>query len=337
MGGATVTFLPVLHPILLALVVLPVLGLAVWMLVRAQGSLPRLTWILRVLLVIACGALALRPGLPDGSAQTLATDVDIVIVVDNTTSITAEDWAGDAPRIDGVRADVEALAAAYPGARFALISSDNEASLRLPLTTDATALVSSLEVMRPPVTTHSRGTSIGAAATLAQETLERAEEASPDRARMLFYLGDGEQTRESEPESFAQSADLIAGGGVLGYGTAEGGPMREVTGRVDGDDAEYLQYEGSDALSVIDEENLQTIADALGVAYQHRSADAEATFPDPPRVQVAESGGETLGARIDLSWIAALVVAALVLWEVGLASARLRRTLALARPGGDAR
>ncbi|GMA89838.1 VWA domain-containing protein [Homoserinibacter gongjuensis] len=217
------TFHPVLPVLLVVVIVLPFAALAVWRLVRARGAGSRMRWAARVVLVLACGALLLRPGVPGGTVETLATDVDVVLLVDTTASIVAEDWDGDAPRLDGVRADVERIVASYPGARFALITFDAEASLRVPLTTDTTALATSLAVLRPEPTANSRGSSVGIAAEQLETTLEAAASASPDRARMVFYFGDGEQTASTEPESFAASAREVASGAVFGYGTDAGG------------------------------------------------------------------------------------------------------------------
>lgn len=206
-----------------------------------------------------------------------------MLVVDTTASIVAEDWNGDEPRLDGVRADVQTIVDEYPGARFALITFDASADLRMPLTTDTTALVSSLEVLRPEVTSQSRGSSIGIANQLLTDTLSNAAEASPERSRMVFYFGDGEQTVTTAPEPFDGSEKFTDAGAVLGYGTAEGGPMKLTTGGVEGSSSEYIEYQGANALSVIDEANLEAIAAELGVEYQHRTADAELTLPDAPR------------------------------------------------------
>src|SRR5699024_6629960 len=121
----------------------------------------RLVWLLRILLVLACGALALRPALPSGTAQAVTADLDVFLVVDSTTSITAEDWGGTEPRLAGVRSDVEAIVDAYPGARYSLITFDNHATQRLPMTTDVNAVFSALEVLRPPTTAYARGSDIG--------------------------------------------------------------------------------------------------------------------------------------------------------------------------------
>ncbi len=334
---------PVLHPLLLVLLFAPVVALAVWLIVRGgpstgsttQGSASgaaraksgaRVLWALRLLLLLACFVMLLRPGIPGGATQTLATDTDtdIVLVVDTTASIVAEDWDDGRPRLDGVREDVRAIVEEYPGARFALITSDAAAELRMPLTTDTTALIGSLDVLRPEVTSQSRGSSIGIAAPLLSETLAAAAESSPDRARMVFYFGDGEQTVETAPEPFTASAKYTDAGGVFGYGTAEGGPMR-ITGGGLGADEGYIEYEGANALSVIDERNLATVAEQLGVEYEHRTADAAPSLPAAPSTTTSYAESGEVGNVTELYWIAALVIVALLGVEL------LRATMLIAR------
>ena len=332
------SFLPIAPPALIALLAIAAVGIVVWRLIADADR--RGAWIPRLFLVLACTLLALRPGLPDGSAQQVVADVDVVLVVDSTTSMVAEDWNGE-PRLDGVRADVQQLIDAYPGARFSLITFDNSASQRLPLTTDVDAVMSALEVLTPPTTAYARGSDIGVAAPLLAQVLTAQDDAADDfaqastvtaagsaRAQFVFYFGDGEQTAETDPTSFAGAANLVSGGAVLGYGTAEGGRMRVDTGRL-GDDAapEYLQYDGSDALSFIDEQNLAGVAADLGVGYAHRTPDAPLSLPEPPRVSASLADSASVGARNELSWILALVVAGLLAWELAGAARRMRQTI----------
>ncbi|MDQ4215788.1 VWA domain-containing protein [Microbacterium capsulatum] len=359
---------PVIAPLLAILLVLPVLAAAVWMLVRsipvverakrnetrlvADGvssrsrfARPRSTtggvtiWALRILLVLACGVLLLRPGIPGGQVRTLASATDVVIAVDTTASMVAEDWNGKEQRLAGIRADVRALVAAYPGARFALLTFDANPILRLPLTTDSGALVSAVDVLQPEVTRQSKGSSIGIANRLVAQTLQSAQKASPDRARLFFYLGDGEQTVTSSPESFSGAKQYVSGGGVLGYGTAAGGPMRETTGAFGGAGA-YIQYQGANALSRIDEKNLQRIASDLGVTYQHRTAQKKAAFPPAPTSTDAYRENDPLTQPTDLSWIVALVIVALLCVEIARATTLVVRMRGLSirpqTPGGDA-
>ena len=329
-------FQPVLNIFLLVLLCAPVAALAVLALVKANGR-GRALWAMRLVLLLACFVLFLRPGIPGGATQTLATDTDIVLVVDTTASIVAEDWDGDQPRLDGVRADVQAIVDEYPGARFALITFDASADLRLPLTTDTTALVSSLEVLRPEVTSQSRGSSIGIANQLLADTLSNAAESSPDRSRMVFYFGDGEQTVTSAPEPFDGSEKLTDAGAVFGYGTAEGGPMKLTTGSVGDSSSEYIEYEGANALSVIDEKNLEAIAAELGVPYEHRTADAEPELPEAPSTTTSYAESGSVGSVTELYWIAALVIVALLGVELTRASMLVARLRLLRAPSAPHR
>lgn len=311
---------PLLPVALVVVLTLAVAGFAAWRLVATRG-VTRLAWVGRVGIVLACGLLLLRPGIAGGSAETLATEVDVVIVVDSTASIVAEDWNGREPRLDGVRADVDEILAGYPGARFALLSFDSAALIRVPLTTDATAVASSMSVLRPEVTSRSQGSSVGVAAELLERTLRAAADLTPERSRLVFYLGDGEQTSSDSVESFAGSADVIAGGAVLGYGTTSGGQMRRTDAGVGGP-GEYIEYQGSRALSTIDPQNLEGIADDLGVTYQQRSADAALELPEVPPTQVVTTDATT-GSVAELSWILALVIALLLAVELARATSSL--------------
>ncbi len=343
-------FQPVLHPLLLVLLCAPVAAIAVRALVRSAGAPAgaagtaastsprsrvqhRLLWVLRLVLLLACFAMLLRPGIPGGSTQTLATDTDVVLVVDTTASIVAEDWDGDRPRLDGVREDIQSIVEEYPGARFALITFDAAAELRMPLTTDATALMSSMEVLRPEVTSQSRGSSIGIANQLLAETLEAAADRSPDRSRMVFYFGDGEQTASTPPESFRSSQKYADSGMVFGYGTAEGGAMRLTTGSVGSPGSEeYIEYQGAPAKSVIDEQTLQTLAGELGIEYQHRTSDAAPVLPAAPTTTTSYSESGSVGNVIELYWIAAIVAVAVLGFELTRATMLIARLRGLRAP-----
>lgn len=316
-------FQPVLNLLLILLLAAPVAAAIVFAFLR-QPKL-RWLWALRFVLLLACIGLVLRPGIPGGNAQTLATDTDIVLAVDTTASIVAEDWNGDEPRLTGVREDIAAIVAAYPGARFSLITFDRDAQVRLPLTTDTTALTSALEVLQPEVTAYSAGSSIGVAADVLRSSLQQAADSAPDRSRMVFYFGDGEQTVSGAPESFSSSSQYVDGGAVFGYGTAEGGPMRITTGTLGDSTVEYIEYQGEQALSVIDEANLETIADELGVGYEHREAGTTPSLPEAPTTTVNYSDSGETGSLIELYWIFAAIIVVILGIEIARGTALIVR------------
>ena len=272
-------------------------------------------------------------------------------MVDTTSSMAAEDWSNpDGPtltdddgtpmtRLDAARDDIAAISDALVGAQFSLVTFDSVSVQRVPLTSDATALVSAAEVMTQEVTFYSRGSGIDAPLAFMTTLLGDAQEAHPNRQRVIFYLGDGEQTKEGAPLSFAPLASLTGGGAVLGYGTDDGGLMRAFDGFSRDDIPGSPTYildpaTGTPAESSIDEDNLAAVASQLGVRYLHRSPDEGINRAvagiEVGAVTVRPGGG---GGRVEFYWLFALPIAAIALREVVLIGASL---LASRRRGGGA-
>jgi Ca-activated chloride channel family protein len=337
-----------LQPILPWWVMVPLIAAVVvflgWRLVQASREHSagiRRDWLFRSALVLLLLAAALRPGVPGGSSQAAAVDVNVFFVVDTSSSIAAEDY-GVSPRLDGVRQDIMAIAGELAGARFTLLTFDSNAIVRMPLTTDTTALDTSVSVLQPQVTAFSKGSSVTAAGTLLADRLRAARDSHPERPRLVYYLGDGEQTIAKAPEAIRLDGGLVDGGAVLGYGTADGGRMKENTGQGSGQDAGagYIQDgssgTGKDAISIIDEDRLQGIAGQLGVPYVHRSA-GDPVAPmmqaaDPGEFQRASEDGDAAG-RSELYWLFAAGAFLLALRETVLVLRHWRQL----RPGPGAR
>lgn len=317
------SFSPVIHPLVLFLFGVAAFTVVTLALIRSSSGPARARWALRALLVLTCVLMLLRPGIPGGKVEVFAENADIFIVVDTSASMIAEDWGDGEPRLAGVREDVQAIVDRYPGARFSLVTFDSTTAVRLPLTTDATALMAGISVLTPEVTEHSRGSSITEAQGVLAQLLQAANVSGADRARLVFYFGDGEQTSYADPGSFTSSKAYVGAGYVFGYGTEEGGPMR----RTSADPAatpEYIEYLGERALSVIDEANLQLIADQLEVGYAHRTSGEPIDLPDTPATTTRNATGE-VGAVIDLYWIPALAAGLLLAIDIALLTASVVR------------
>ncbi|MDV3220898.1 VWA domain-containing protein [Intrasporangium sp.] len=282
--------------------------------------------------VVLLGVAALRPGVPGDEVEATATNLNVYFVVDTTSSIIAEDWGGENPRVAGVRGDVADLALALSGARYSIVTFDQVARVRLPLTTDTTALDAALATLLPEPAEYSRGSSVTVADERLGTLLQQAAERHPERGRIVFYLGDGEQTAEGEPPPFTIPSELIHGGAVLGYGTSEGGRMKSTRARYD-ESASYLQdpTTGADAVSVIDEDRLRQLAGQLGLPYHHRVA-GESVLPVVDGIDLARYGSteelerERVRARRELYWPLLLGVAGIAAWELGAGLAGLSQT-----------
>ena len=313
-----------------------------WRLVVTPGLRTRLAWLMRVVAVLLLAAVAAQPVIPAPPAERAVVEggLEVYIAVDTTSSIAAEDWANGAPRLDGVKADIRSIAESLNGASFALVTFDGAVTQRVPLTTDATALVSAADVLTQEITAYSQGSSVDEAVPDLADLLGQSAADNPRQRRVLFYLGDGEQTSGQAPGSFESLAPLLSGGAVLGYGTTEGGTMREFDGGYTDPllQTNYIQDYSSgapvDAVSRIDENQLGLIASQLGVGYTHRTAgqsiDSLLSTFDVGDVTTTDGAR---GVRTELYWIPAIPLGLVALVEILL----LAGALAELKPRGAPR
>lgn len=274
--------------------------LVAWLVLGASWKVLRLSawWAVAAVLALT-GLSSLQPGRSAEEDSEAPAGLDVVIVVDRTTSMGAEDYDGNRPRMEGVAADLAALVSDLGPACFAVITSDNVATVAVPWTTDARAVVSLASTLGWREESFGNGSDIADAAPLAQELLTASASARPEARRLFLYLGDGEQTSPDPPGSFASIQDQLSAAIVLGYGTEEGGQMRQSP-----DSEDLVTRNGAVQLSHLDEENLRTIAEQVGGVYEHRSAPGgfSSSLPAPAPAVLGDSGG---GAS--LAWVPAAV------------------------------
>lgn len=236
------------------------------------------SWFLSVGIILSILGATLNPGivsdvvetnLTDSSEDSPESDFDIYFVIDTTSSIAAEDWADGQTRLTGVKSDVKTIVDQYPGARYSLMTFDNVASTKVPMTNDSSAVLATIGSLQQEVTGNSKGSSVGEAAGLLTETLK--QNATNDKKSLVFLFSDGEQTSSLPIESFSDASSYVASGLVLGYGTDEGGKMKQRIGYDQPSDDYIRDRDNQDAISKIDETNLQNIASDLGVEYLHRA------------------------------------------------------------------
>ncbi|MDR0595074.1 MAG: VWA domain-containing protein [Bifidobacteriaceae bacterium] len=323
----------------IGLLVVGLAGVAVWGGWRVRPWWP--TWLRRGSLLALTGVIVWNPtfGVEDVTIQ--AADADVLVLVDTSPSAAAEDWDGSAPRLDGVKSDLAALASHYAGSHIAIMTFDSSARLLMPLSTDPGAALAAAETLTPLPAWRASGSSISAALPLLLSTLERLAEEHPERARLVYYLGDGEQTTDEPVEDFAAAAGLIDGGAVFGYGTAQGGKMLEHQETVMGEPvgpAEYIRGpDGELGVSRIDEDALRQVASGLGVEYVHRTA----SDPVAQGFWAGELPQRTLADEASLGrpvgFLVALPALALLVWELALAFGRAGRAKAASASGARAR
>ncbi|GAA2240709.1 VWA domain-containing protein [Rarobacter faecitabidus] len=333
-------FLPVYWIVAIAVTLLAACAGA-WLLAKrsgaasAAGSANTLRWLRRAAVVLVLTFVAAGPAIEHDEVTTYASGVEIYLVVDRTGSMAAEDYGDGDTRLSGVRTDLRALAAENTGARFSIITFDSIASQQLPLSSDVRAVNAWADTLTQELSSLSTGSLVDRPLDSLTRALQDSAEQAPDHERYVYFFSDGENTANGVPGSYASLSSLISGGAVLGYGTKEGGRMKvnDPTGTTSGYIKDPTQDGEPDAISVLDEASLQSVAQQLGVPYVLRSPGVPIGNVVPAVNSSATAQATTRTVRVyqPLLWPFALVGAALLLWELGALVARATRPVGVNR------
>ena len=338
--------------------------LTVCIIPAVRGDGPRWKWFARMG-VVAVLALALaRPGIPiKSSVEEYEAAADVYFLVDTTTSMAAEDYDGDATRLEGVKEDMLELAEQFPGTRLSIITFGSTAATIMPLTTDHAAFASAVDVLSPEMSMNSKGSSITEAGAELDKRITSNHEDRPENKNLVFYFGDGEQTINAPADSWASFAPQVDSGAVFGYGTSQGGKMKEPQpfgygGQGDGPglgdpgdpnapdgsgggDPEYIRDgQGNPGISKIDESNLKQLSTDLGVKYHHRDGGASMSSvykaPKYDQTLVKKDGRVTVD---EYFWVPLILVFAWIGVEMvfGVRELLRLRTIQPSRRGGPSR
>ena len=342
-------FRPVFHVVVLGIIA--VLG-ALFVFLSAKRATRRhvMDVLRRFLIVVAVIIMGAGPSI-HGEAQEVTSTLEVYFVIDRTGSMAAEDWDGNKPRIDGVRNDVAIMMNILTGSRFSIMSWDSKVHTDLPLTSDASAVISYMDSFDRELSSSSQGSSLNRPAQDLAKLLKKNKERHPQNVRALFVFSDGETSNQnhwtSAPSGEASDWDAVKeyidGGLILGYGTEEGGPMKVLrlgdSGSQSGGEPEYIhdlsQPGNPIAISKIDEAALKDVASRVGVDYVH-SPDKSAIESHARSVldkasTLAESRNLKDTYRY-IIWPFALLLGGLLAWEgatLALRAQQLRNSHAI--------
>src|SRR3546814_1938 len=188
---------PIIPAWLVVILALGLLGLAAWFLIKRPRE--RLDWTVRALMVVAVAGILLRPGIGESGTGSVVTDMEILVVVDRTTSMSAQDWNGSEARLEGVKRDLTELTDQFPGARFSLITFGRFTRTELPYSSDSGAFLAVVDTMSTEGAFDGAGSSVSIAHDEMLETLKRSAEKREDRQRMVVFVSDGENRSEEHP------------------------------------------------------------------------------------------------------------------------------------------
>ena len=259
------------NPIIPLVVIIPLLticlvGYSAAVIIKKIGIAGKILRILRVAVIIALVFMInLRIMTKKYNVDVELKNIDVLFVVDTTISMWAEDHIGVDNRMAAVQKDCQYIMDSLAGSNFSLIRFDNRSQILAPFTQDSKNVADAFATIKTPDKYYAKGTNLNAAHDDTMDMLKSSNN-KEGRITIIFFISDGEVTSDKEEQvSYADLADLIDGGAVLGYGTPEGGRM------FDKNSNSYIRdpETGSDALSKYDEENLKRLASEMHVDYIH--------------------------------------------------------------------
>lgn len=300
---------------------------------RKNGNLNSASWMRRLGIFALVAFIGYGPATIEEASEAARANVDVYFVVDRTGSMNAEDFNGKDTRLSGVRKDAQEIVKTLEGSRFSIISFDSTSSRQIPLTTDTVAINNWFTNLNPEITIYSSGSSISRVNEELRRVLEIGAEENPQNQRVVIFMTDGEDTSDTGPGDFSALAQYIKGGAVLGYGTEEGGKMREYDPYLAerGEDRPYImdytQSPAAEAVSKADVAALQTLSQQLGVKFMHRTtADSAAGAVDGINPELVQSEGYRVVKVVQLFlWPFTVALSVLLVWELAASTSRLTR------------
>lgn len=293
---------------------------------------PKSQWVLRFATLLTITLLLLRPSIiGEVEVQKPSSKTDIFFVIDNTPSVSAEDWeeGTETTRLDGIRADVSDIIDRYPGARFSIMTYANNAQVITPLTNDISAVMNAVATIKPELSQYSNGSTPTSFGPLLEQTLTQHNKNNPDNDTHVYVFTDGENTSPNPPQTLPNLTEQTTSISIYGYGTETGGNMKSNKGYfITSDKTDpYIQYEGERAISKADPQLLQQIADETGGTYQHRTSETPVPVTTENKdLKMDDDEKQTQINLIDITWIPAILIAALLAIEITLQTMKLIRT-----------
>lgn len=293
------TFDPVLPPLALGAIAVALIALRLLTLRMAGSSQGILRWCGMTLAILLVLVAAARPGTGPTSEEVTPVasqrGANVFFVVDRSADSAIGDFGGR-PRMSGIRDDIQAVIDSHPGARFAVITFASRPAIDWPLSSDAWSLEPVVEALNPYADSAADSDQVNAAAAanVLRYQLIAAGPQYPQADNLVYYFGSGAARSSATQGVF--DTDAVDGGAVYGYGDAPG----------------------------LDEVELQSIAEQLGVPYTRRVADQPLPRSETPTAQPTTLS-PSIPERVEFYWVFTIFASLLVLFEIYLSTRELRR------------
>lgn len=281
---------------------------------KRRGVIPYIRQIAAVLLLFVVN---LRPMYPSDNITVKASkmDINVIIVVDDTISMLGDDQQGYDTRLDKAKADIAVIMENLPGARFSIVAFNNNVHVMTPLTDSIDYINNAIDSIYPLSPTYATGTNISDCVRTLEDILEDAKGEDGNTEVVLFFMSDGENTDNNRLRSFTSLQDYLSGGAVMGYGTSRGGHMLYYN-RLH-DQYQRVMDGASDAVTRIDEDNLESMALDMDIPYINMSQDGalEPVLESIREMHEAEPEDDTRQGYVDVYYVFMIPLAILVAYE----------------------
>ena len=332
-----ISLAPVIPMWIVAIAIVIVMGCAVYETVKEKRA-PKWRRIANMLTALVISfSLALigaRPHMEaseQDNAHGFAKQLDIVFVVDNTLSMWANDEEDKHTRLEAARADIKEILKSAPGATASIIIFDDAPRQLTPFSSDMISTTDAMTGIVQPDPIYAKGTDFSQVFKQIETVLKNREEEYPDRARLLFFLSDGEESSEDRTNLPGEAlAGYIDGGYIIGYGKTSGSqiPINSLHSFEN-----YVMSRSEDsykpAITKLNEDSLKSISNVLKVGYGKHSSetlqsvrtitqDAWGKAPE----DVEQDTDEITSDRELYYWFALPLAAAFAIWLILAASQR---------------
>ena len=281
---------------------------------RAIFDRPWLVLALEAMILLAAIVALAGPYTQDEIELIEAEGIDVMLVLDVSTSMLAADF--EPSRIDVLRSLAKDFVARAAGHRLGILIFAGDVFVQCPLTTDRTTLGQLLDGVAVESINHGKsgGTAVGDALLLAEHRLTNRRLDGRDQA--IILITDGDSNLGFDPMVAAQK---VRESNIRPYFIGVGG-LEPATVEYRG---ELLQNDdGTPYLTSLDDGQLQALAETSGGRYD-RALDERALeriLSDLARLESAPLEARRLTLHQSKAWPAALVALGLLVLHLGLES-----------------
>lgn len=250
-----------------------VLGATAYFIIRSkENTTEKIFTLIRLSLIyLLTLIIGLRPVIVETRYEFETKNLDVLFVVDNTISMWALDYAGGKERMKGVIKDANIIIDELAGSNFGLVTFDDTPHVLSPFTQDMNYIKDLFDTFTSPDSYYAKGSDLSIAYQDI-ESLLLSSARKENRKTIVFFISDGEITNGTQLKDYSELAQYIDSGAVLGYGSENGGKMKDSYGF----SYIYDYNEHTDAISRINEDNLKKIASDLGINYINMNTQAAA-------------------------------------------------------------